>query len=297
MVTPVLNTIRGRPRRRVVRSPAGVSALVLLSMSLTVAGCDFPGRPNPADRPRRADEVLDFAVLYGQNCAGCHGTDGKLGPAPPLNDPVFRQIVPEAELESIVTNGRNKTLMPAFAKENGGPLTTVQIQILVYEIKGRPYRVVRRQESAAAVEVVSDAGGTSPKWGSPGEPPAGIPRYHESSTEGNEKSSARGSASLSVFTRACAVCHGDQGEGIAQGDGLIQTINDPAFLSLCSDQVLRRYVITGRSDLGMPGYADPRPGNPQFQPLTDDEVASLVALLASWRENGVIPEQIQTSEK
>jgi mono/diheme cytochrome c family protein len=263
-------------------------------MAVMIAGCDFPGRPNPADRPVPADRVLGFAQLYGQNCAGCHGADGKLGPAPPLNDQLFRQIVPEDELESVISNGRNKTLMPAFGKENGGPLTRAQIQVLMYEIKGRPYRVVENPESGA-VEVISDAAGISPKWGSPGEPPANVPSYRKPSTGGN--STAAETASLSVFARACAVCHGEQGRGIAQGDTPTQAINDPAFLSLSSDQVLRRFVITGRADLGMPGFADARPGNPQFQALTDDEVASLVALLASWREKDIAPVQIQTSKK
>jgi mono/diheme cytochrome c family protein len=279
-----------------VRSVGNVSAFILLSVSLLTSGCDFPGRPHVADRPVRPDEVLDFASLYGQNCAGCHGSDGNVGPAPPLNDSLFRQIVPEAELKSVITNGRNKTLMPAFARENGGSLTSAQIEILVHEIKGQPYRVIR-EKSKAAVEVVSDAGGTTPKWGSPGHPPADVPSYGDSSTHGNKNRANTESAGFSVFARACAACHGDEGQGIAQGDGLIQTINDPAFLSLCSDQVLRRYVITGRSDLGMPGYADSRPGNSQFQPLTDDEVASLVTLLASWRERDVSPGQRQTSKK
>jgi mono/diheme cytochrome c family protein len=295
MIGPALKKMSGSPRKRAEQSFASVSALIPLSVSLMIAGCDFPGRPDPADRPVSADRVLDFAQLYGQNCAGCHGADGKLGPAPPLNDPLFRQIVPEAELESVVTNGRNKTLMPAFAKENGGPLTSAQIQIFVHEIKGRPYRVIEKPESAT-VEVVTHAEGMSPKWGSPGQPPAGAPSYLQPSIDGTENSTTREVASMSVFARACADCHGDHGQGIARGETLIQTINDPAFLSLCSDQVLRRYVITGRADLGMPGYANARPGSLKFQPLTDDDVASLVALLASWREKEFASGQIQTSK-
>src|SRR5262245_61708089 len=192
MARPALDTMGKSPPRRAVRSFARVPALNLLSISLSLlcAGCDLPGRPDPADRPVPADQVFDFALLYGQNCAGCHGADGKLGPAPPLNDPLFRQIVPEAELESVITNGRNKTLMPAFAREKGGALTKAQIQILVHEIKGQPYRVIARQESASAVEVVSDAGGTSPKWGSPGKPPAGVPAYTCQSTNDGNVSSA-----------------------------------------------------------------------------------------------------------
>src|SRR6185312_15196009 len=78
----------------------------LVTLSLFLMGCDLPGRPDPADRPVPADQVMDFGVLYGQNCAGCHGSDGKLGPAPPLNDPLFRAMVLEDEMEHIVTKGR-----------------------------------------------------------------------------------------------------------------------------------------------------------------------------------------------
>ena len=38
-----------------------------------------------------------------------------------------------------------------------------------------------------------------------------------------------------------------------------------------------------RRVLGMPGYAEARPGSPDFVPLSDREVTDLVALLASWR--------------
>src|SRR5262249_37849070 len=139
------------------------------------------------------------------------------------------------------------------------------------------YRVIEDPESGT-VEVVSDAQGISPKWGTPGEPPGDVPSYSKPTGE-TANSTAKQAAGMSVFARACAVCHGEQG----RGDAMAHAINDPVFLALSSDQVLRRYVITGRSDLGMPGYADARPGDPEFQPLTENEVASLVALLASWR--------------
>src|SRR5271155_3777505 len=155
--------------------------LVILSFVL-LAGCDLPGRPNPADRPVPADEVMDFGVLYRQNCAGCHGSDGKLGPAPPLNDPLFRSIVPEETLKDIITRGRQKTLMPGFARESGGSLTEAQINVLIKEIKGIPHRVVEKQEAGLTkIEIVPDTGGIAPKWGLPqwkaGERPMGVPAY------------------------------------------------------------------------------------------------------------------------
>ena len=63
-------------------------------------------------------------------------------------------------------------------------------------------------------------------------------------------------------------------------------INDRDFLALISDQALRRYVITGRADLGMPDYADPQGRPAGFQPLTTQDVNHVVSLLAFWRQGG-----------
>ena len=93
---------------------------------------------------------------------------------------------------------------------------------------------------------------------------------------------------MKVFATACASCHGERGQGgisAAKPDGKpAGAINVPEFLALFSDQALRRLVITGRPDLGMPDCTD-RQGRPEgFKPLTSREVTELVALLASWRE-------------
>jgi cytochrome c oxidase cbb3-type subunit 3 len=251
--------------------------LSLVSLSLLLAGCDLPGRPTRADRPIPADKVLDFGILYRENCAGCHGSDGRLGPAPPLNDSLFRAIVPEEEVAGIVTKGRKKTLMPAFAKENGGPLTAAQIQVLVKEIKGISYKIVEERD------VVADAGGIAPKWGVPAAPPDGVPSYREPSAGSQGGVAGKKEKGMPVFARACAHCHGDQGQGVERGGEMVRTIHDPVFLALTSNQALRRYVITGRPDLGMPNYAEPRQNDPHFTALTDQEITDLVALLASWR--------------
>ena len=64
---------------------------------------------------------------------------------------------------------------------------------------------------------------------------------------------------MQVFARACASCHGEQGQGgIYDGDRRkpAGAINVPEFLALLSDQALRRLIITGRPDLGMPDCSD-----------------------------------------
>ena len=268
-------------------------ALLLSAFSIWMTGCDFPGRPDPKHRPVPADQVLDFAILFSQNCAGCHGADGTLGPAPPLNDSLFRSIVPESTLTELLKQGRKNSLMPAFAKENGGSLTEAQIQVLVYEIKGVPYRLISKSEIPASVEIVPEGNGVEPKWGLPKEPPSGVPNYVGRADQAGSVNSNNGNeqAGKAVFDRACSVCHGDDGQGMEMGDTISNTINDPIFLALCSDQVLRRYIITGRPDLRMPGFADARPDSEHFKPLTDEEVSDVVALLPSWRDSTLHDDQ------
>ncbi|HTU16782.1 MAG TPA: c-type cytochrome [Gemmataceae bacterium] len=214
-----------------------------------LVGCDWPGKPKDSDRPIPAEQIEDFGKLYGMHCAGCHGADGKDGPAPPLNDPLFLAIVPDEVLHRVITEGRTGTPMTAFAKDKGGPITNKQIHILAHGIK------------------------ESWKVEKPKQPP---PPYLLSDAKAGDKKKG-----LAVFARDCAMCHGEQGQG---GDDA-GAIHDTAFLTLVSDQVLRRYIITGRPDFGMPHYADPKRGDAD---LTSQEINDLVSLLAYWRVGGSV---------
>jgi mono/diheme cytochrome c family protein len=208
-----------------------------------------------------ADQVTDFSVLYTTRCAGCHGADGKLGPAPPLNDPIFLAIVPDAELLRVVAEGRTvtpgqKSPMPAFAHEKSGPLTGSQVKVLADGIKKR--------------------------WQPPASPSSSLPAYLGTTAGGGNKDEG-----ARVFARACAGCHGSGGQGERDGQLLPGgAINNQAFLALISDQALRRIIITGRPDLGMPAYDDELGRTPDFRVLTSAEVDDLVALLRYWRQRG-----------
>ena len=220
-----------------------------------VAGCDFPGRPRDSDRYTPPRDEKSFDALFRRSCVGCHGADGKLGPAPPLNDRLFLAQIPDAELRRVIAKGRPGTLMPAFATAHGGELTAEQVEIL--------------------------AAGIKPRWG-PVEPaPSAAPPYLPDKPQPNKSSAGDPDEGLEVFTMACASCHGEDGRGGKSAGA----INAPNFLALISDQALRRYVITGRPDLGMPDYSDPK-GRPEgFEPMTSEDVANVVALLAGWRRD------------
>jgi cytochrome c oxidase cbb3-type subunit 3/ubiquinol-cytochrome c reductase cytochrome c subunit len=251
-----------------------------------MVGCDPPGRPDPAGRPVPADKVTDFGTLYKTHCAGCHGADGKLGPAPPLNDPLFLAIVPDEELRRVIRGGRavtprQRTPMPAFALGEGRPLSPEQAEAWA-RLKEESRAAPTQQGTLTDDQVRVLAEGIKTRWGPPAEPPDSVPLYLAPERTDPEK---KGEGAR-VFARACAGCHGKEGEGAELDGRLRRKINDRDFLALISDQALRRYAITGRPDLGMPPY-DGKDGRPaDFQPLTTEEIDSLVALLACWRQGG-----------
>jgi mono/diheme cytochrome c family protein len=242
---PMSATIRGSRYSRRHR------LLLCALVGVAIAGCDFPGQPNGHERTVPPDQSLSFDVLYARNCSGCHGADGRLGPAPPLNDPLFLAIVPDNVLQSVIRDGRPGTLMPAFAEQKGGMLTDAQVLALAGGMKSR----WRPAQSAASRH---------------------LPAYSVPNKTKQSNSAIAMQRGAAAFARACAVCHGTKGQGDSAG-----AISDPAFLALISDQALRRVIITGRPDLGMPNYAqiDGRPDG--FKPLTSAEINDLVAFIRS----------------
>ncbi len=248
-----------------LRRKCNCQSRLLCTLLVLLAGCAdpaWPGRPNQADRPKTPDQILSFAPLYRQNCAGCHGANGKLGAAPPLNDPLFLAIVPDAELTKVVTEGRRGTPMPAFFQAVGGALTEAQIKIVVE--------------------------GLRTEWGGDMQRDASLPAYELTRVAGVQSAAGSRARGEEVFTRACAGCHGKHGAGLDRDGTLGSAINVPAFLALISDQALRRIIITGRSDLGMPTYAESDGRPDDFHPLTPAEIDDLVALLADWRATGPV---------
>jgi cytochrome c oxidase cbb3-type subunit 3 len=108
-------------------------ALFVLGM---LQACNrMPGRPSANERPVNPSQVTDFATLYRENCAGCHGSQGHFGGALPLNNPVYLAIVDDASLHDAIANGLAGTSMPAFGVGSGGTLTNGQIVSIVNGIR------------------------------------------------------------------------------------------------------------------------------------------------------------------
>ncbi len=221
-------------------------------LPLCCVGCldSLPGKPTEADRYRRPDTIMDFATLYKQHCSGCHGADGTLGPAPPLNDSMFLTIISDAEIKQVLDHGRAGTPMPAMNQKQGGPLTDQQIEALIAGI---------REKWGAKSSATSES----------------LPKYAVS-VHANGQPVGDPIAGKQTFADSCASCHGEEGRGD-------HALNDRGFLGTISNQALRRIIITGRPDLGMPNYQEAGEESGAGKPLSSEDIDDLVALLSSWR--------------
>ena len=217
-------------------SLAGIISLFLFM----VCNVRLPGKPTEADRWRAPADISDFNELYAQNCAGCHGNDGRLGAARPLNDPLYLSFVPDEALIQVISQGSPGTNMPGFSQQAGGVLTDRQIELLVSGMR-------------AAWSKPNDFTGVQ------------VPTY-SASASGDAASGAR------AYQTHCASCHGPNGSGGPAG-----SIVDPNFLKLVSDQGLRTTVVVGRSDLGKPDWRSNSPGHPMSSQEIDAVVAWLAA--------------------
>jgi mono/diheme cytochrome c family protein len=219
------------------------SLLAIVSLAaIVLAGCDsLPGRPTQADLPLRPSDVTDFATLYGENCAGCHGADGKSGAAIAMNNPVYLAIIDDASMHRVIASGSPGTAMPPFAQSAGGSLTDHQIDLLM--------RGIRKS------------------WtGAPGAA-EGAPPY-SSSTAGDSNRGAQ------VYATNCQSCHGPDGKGGPAAGSVV----DASYLSLVSDQYLRTIVIAGRPDIGHPDWKHDVSGQPLTSEQVSDVVAWLASI-------------------
>jgi len=232
---------------------SGLRVILYSALCLGCVGCDAPGRPAPSPGVPLPDQVMDFNTLYTQNCAGCHGENGKNGAAISLANPVYLAIAGQATVRQVTANGIAGTLMPAFEKSAGGTLTDRQIDIL--------------------------ARGIFQTWSRPN--PAGalpMPPYAASAT-GDPTQGQK------TFAEFCAHCHGSDGKGASDGKGTKDapgSIVDPSYLALVSDQSLRSTIVAGRPEQGMPDWRSDISGLGS-RTMSDQEVADVVAWLGAQR--------------
>jgi cytochrome c oxidase cbb3-type subunit 3 len=207
---------------------------------LACAACtSSPGAPRADSVVQPPSQIVDFNPLYSENCAGCHGADGKGGAAIALADPVFLGIADDSVIRRTAANGVPGTSMPAFAQSAGGMLTDKQIDALVSGIRS---------------------------WANHDLQSATLPPY-SSQTPGDPQ---RGAAAYQTY---CSSCHGVDGRGGRKASSIV----DGSYLTLVSDQELRTIVIAGRPELGAPDWRGDVEGRVMSAQEISDVVAWLAA--------------------
>jgi len=235
-----------------VRTHPLISLFAVSLLALASLGCNSaPGRPKAEPEVPRPDQVQDFSTLYKQNCAACHGENGRRGAAVSLANPEYLALAGAGTLLQTTARGVHGTLMPPFAQSAGGMLTDQQIHSLV--------------------------DGMMKEWVKPDILSGQNPSLYMAVGTGDAQQGQQ------VFTTYCARCHGMDGKGVAINEAGAKasrgSIVDPSYLALVSDQSLRTTTIIGLPDEGMPDWR----GDVPSRAMTDKEVTDVVAWLASQR--------------
>jgi len=149
-----------------------MASLMLCTLVVGATGCGARQESRAMGDVARPEEVLDFATLYSQNCAACHGE----------KEPTARHLAGEPGVpgdcrgrqhSTHYRRGLNVPMMPGFAKSAGGMLSDKQI--------------------AAITQGMIDA------WANPLRSPVQTPPAYAGSSSGD---ASQGQQTLSAF---CAV--------------------------------------------------------------------------------------------
>jgi mono/diheme cytochrome c family protein len=243
-------------------------ALGFLTLTLTLIGLMFytlnePERIENAQAAQLQNELDEAMTLYAENCSVCHGADGTgIGSNPPLNNSILRDADSEA-LKKIISRGLYNTPMPAWSKEDGGPLSEYQIEQLVKLIQFGDWDEVQNR-------IVNL--GLAPLIPFTADPDPEILAALRNSTDG--ESLARG---IVLYANECVACHGADGLGTT----LAPALNDPVIRENSQEEIER--IIQN----GVPGTLMA----PWENTLSIDEISDLSNLIINWDKvpDGAIP--------
>jgi mono/diheme cytochrome c family protein len=185
------------------------------------------------------------ARLYAENCAVCHGANGNGRVGATLNKD-WPSIRPDLRIRSVIEEGVPGSPMPAWARENGGPLTDEEIDALTQYILSWETGGPRVQAATPTL--------------TPHPPITPIPQV-----EGNPNQGAI------LYAGNCAVCHGPQGEG-RRGATLSQ-----AWPAVRADLRVKSTIAQGIPGSLMPAWSQENGG-----PLSEEQINDIVAYMQTW---------------
>ncbi len=191
------------------------------------------------------------ATLFAQNCAVCHGDhgQGRIGATLAKDFPGIRV---DLLLKDTISTGVQGSVMPAWAKSNGGPLTDAEIDDIV-----------------AYIRSLGNLAPTLPPITlSPTRPPS-APTAAAAFPPGD---AARGAQ---VYNTNCVMCHGQNGEG--RVGATLQ--KDWAGINVTT--LLATTIARGVGGSRMPAWAQSNGG-----PLTNQEISDVAAYVLTLKKVG-----------
>jgi mono/diheme cytochrome c family protein len=199
------------------------------------------------------------AALYEQHCNACHGADGSGGgPAPTLRSREFLSAVSDGQLRWLIAGGVPGTAMSGYGIDEGGPLTTQQVEQLVTYLRSW------ERTAASVPDWRTGARAPAPALRGPG---IRVPREQHQQHEGVHAPDA--DAARALYASSCAVCHGTRGEG-----GVGPAIATAAYLAAADSGRIHTRIAEGVPGTGMMAWSRAKGG-----PLTEAQVAALAAWL------------------
>jgi mono/diheme cytochrome c family protein len=250
-------------RSSLIEGLIGLGATTIIVAALGLYMRNEGNRINESQAAVLGLQLDDAMTLYAENCSVCHGLSGEgIGATPPLNTPAL-QTMPFDDLYKVISRGRYDTAMPAWNKEDGGPLSDYQIEELVALIQSGDW-------NATGERVVNL--GLAPLIPFTTEPDPVLFAQVGSLPDGAALQTA-----IQIFSANCVACHGADG----LGTGIAPAVNDPVVRGKTAED-LTRIITYGNAGTLMAGWSNV---------LTPEEITAMVALIQRWKEvpMGVIP--------
>jgi mono/diheme cytochrome c family protein len=250
-------------RTRLFEILAGLLATQLIVFGLAIYMLNEPTRIVEAQARTLSIQLDDAMTLYAENCSVCHGLAGEgIGATPALDNPALQSMAYD-DLAKTIARGRFDTAMPAWSKEDGGPLSDYQISELVALVQSGDW-------NATQDRVVNL--GLAPLVPFTTEPDAALLAEVAKLPDGATLQTAIG-----IYAANCVACHGADG----LGTGIAPALNDPAVREKTADE-LTRTVTFGNPGTLMAGWDNT---------LAAEEIDAMVTLILRWDEvpTGILP--------
>lgn len=250
-------------RTRLIEILVGLIATQLIVFGLAFYIFNEPQRVSEAQTEMLFTQLDSGMTLYAENCAVCHGLSGEgIGATPSLNNPGLAAM-PYEDIFKVIERGRFGTAMPAWSKEDGGPLSDYQISELVALVQSGDW-------NATGDRVVNL--GLAPLIPFTTEPDSALLEAVGLLPDG-----ATLQAAITTYAGSCVSCHGADGLGTS----IAPALNDPTVREKTVDD-LTRTVTFGSAGTLMAGWSNQ---------LTPEQIAGMVSLIQRWDEvpTGAIP--------